>query len=79
MRAAASGLTGPGRVRLPWAGPLVGLGLRYAFRPKVALAFDVSALVSAIRPEFTAEGLGVIHRAYPVNALATLGVEFALP
>ncbi len=53
----------PRRGVLPWLAPLVAAGGRFEVHRAIVLGFDATLLVPAIRPGFSVEGLGLLHRA----------------
>src|SRR5690606_28838230 len=60
LRGAGTGTTpNPGQATLPWAAALVGHGLRWAVRERLALGLDVELLVPFVRGGFTIAGAEV--------------------
>lgn len=72
-------LDAPRRAALPWLAGEVVAGLRVGVHPNLALRADLSALVPVLRPGFTVDGLGTVHRAALVGGTGGLGLEARFP
>ena len=79
MQGRGQGISNPRRAALPWLALEVDAGVRVRVHPVLALRADVGAVVPLLRPGFTFEGQGTLHRASAVGGQVGLGLEVALP
>jgi len=67
------------RAALPWLAAEVTAGLRVDVLSHLAVRADLSMLVPVLRPGFTIDGRGTLHRAAAVGGTAGVGLEVRLP
>ena len=79
MRGQGEGLDVPRRAALPWLAAEVVAGLRVDVLRRLSIRADVSMLVPLLRPGFTLDGMGTLHRAAAVGGTAGAGLEVRLP
>jgi|GEM_PF-1119227 len=72
-------LLDPTRQQVTWAAVLLTPAIAWAPKPWLALVARAGATISLVRPSFSVEGVGELHRPQPVGVRATLGLEFRLP
>ncbi|MFO7566363.1 MAG: hypothetical protein R6X02_27215 [Enhygromyxa sp.] len=79
LRGRGTGSTpAPREAGVPWAAALIGPGLRWPVRDRLALGLDLELLVPITRGGFTIDG-AVVSRLTPVGVRAFAGLELRLP
>jgi hypothetical protein len=71
----AFGILSPRHPRSPWVAPLLGFGVRPRLASGVWAWMSFDAAVPLIRPDYYIEGMGSVHRPWPIVARASMGVE----
>lgn len=79
MRGQGQGISAPKRAALPWLAAEVTGGLRVDVHRNVALRADLGVFVPVLRPGFTLDGQGTVHRAAAVGGKLGAGLELRFP
>ena len=79
MAGEGRGVDNPRRAALPWVAVELGAGLRADVHTHIALRVDARAAVPLLRPGFTLDGQGTVHRAAVVAGTFGAGLEVRIP
>ena len=79
MQGSAEGVANARRASLPWFAVTTRAGVRVPLTGRLSLRADLGVLIPVLRPGFSIDGVGVLHRATPVAGTGGLGLEVNFP
>jgi hypothetical protein len=79
LQGSASGVANARRAALPWVAATTRAGVRVPLTGRLSLRADLGVLIPVLRPGFSIDGVGVLHRATPAAGTAGLGLEVHFP
>lgn len=79
LHGSAEGVANARRASLPWFAASTRAGVRVPLTGRLSLRADLGLLIPILRPGFSIDGVGVLHRATPVVGTGGLGLEVNFP